>query len=60
MFVFFPPEGKTFPINYESSNLGSFKAMDDIGVVMTPYEDVVAVILVVNSLGFCRLILQSS
>ena len=32
------------------------KAMDDIGVVMTPFEDVVAVIFVVNSyvFGFLR------
>ncbi len=31
-----------------------FKAMDDIGVVMTPFGDIVTVILVVNSylLGF--------
>ncbi len=27
----------------------TFKAMDDIGVVMTPFGDVVTVILVVNS-----------
>ncbi len=35
------------------------KAMDDIGVVMTPFGDVVTVILVVNSY-VRRLILQSS
>ncbi len=36
-----------------------FKAMDDIGVVMTPIGDVVTVILVVNNY-VCTLILQSS
>ena len=36
------------------------KAMDDIGVIMTPFGDVVTVILVVNSYRPCRLILQSS
>ena len=31
------------------SNAYNIKAMDDIGVVMTPFGDVVTVILVVNS-----------
>ncbi len=35
------------------------KAMDDFGVVMTPFGDVVTVILVVNSY-VCRLVLLSS
>ena len=38
---------------------GAIKAMDGIGVVMTPFGDVVTVILVVNCY-VCRLILQSS
>ncbi len=32
------------------------KTMDDIGVVMTPFGDVVTVILVVNSYVFCKVV----
>ncbi len=32
-----------------SQGVSSLKAMDDTGAVMTPFGDVVAVILVVNS-----------
>ncbi len=37
-------------------SLSFLKAMDDIGVVMTPFGDIVTVILVVNSyvFGFLR------
>ncbi len=44
------PATDTPPI---SSVFYFIKAMDDVGVIMTPFRDIVAVILVGNSLFAC-------